>query len=121
MSNVSPIVTRPLPVKREGSASSKRCVMSAFRKRMSVQTESSVAVPEIRPKKRGKAGFTNWIVRKSNGASATSKPRNVVKAGARMSSVPFTVPRFTAPGTLPSRQVNSPRSTTNRFTGPPLA
>src|SRR5687768_1782952 len=54
--NFSPHVTRPLPVRYEGSPGPLRCVIFAFEKRTSSQEESNVAVPATVPPRRRNSG-----------------------------------------------------------------
>ena len=61
-----PVERRASPLKRDGGVlSPSRCVMSASRNRTSVQIESSVAVPEITPLRRGNPSLRNCGVRRS--------------------------------------------------------
>ena len=99
----APSVSRPSPLKRDGTVLSPSvCVMSASRKRTSVQIESSVASPARTPLRRGKPSLRNCAVRKSNLLSARRNPWNVTFAGTRMSISPEPANAVVAPGTLRS-------------------
>ena len=106
-----PHVTRPLPVRCEGSPGPSRCTMSAFAKRTSSHDESSVAVPEIVPPRRGKFGYRYSMERRSSDAALTSKCRKLVSAGCKMFSSPLPPTRDVAPFTCASRKVTSLSST----------